>query len=611
MQFYNGATFLSVASGTSSTCATSTRLSVTGTVPATCTNVLFILTSTGTGAISDAHQIDSVLLEESSTVNTYFDGSTSAIEAAWTGTANNSTSTYVPKVYFDAALLEQSSTVGDYFDGSTRPNSIWTGTAHESTSRLIGRANLCLNPSFETNTTHWGGYSGTVALTDGTIDGGTGAKSLVFTAGSGGGVGGPILSGFAPAVGAPITASLQCLRTSGSQSYSLRLEFYNSKSITAASGNGTTVTYTTSAAHNFIAGNTVTVAGITTTTAYNGTFTIASVPSPTTFTVTAATTGTGTISGDETAVRTLAGVNATAQPCAISTRLTVSGTVPATASLAYVTLYSGGTAVEGDAIQIDSVLVEYSSSVGDYFDGYNDENSSWAIVGDEFINFSVKQAAAKAATTSNITIATALNNADSLDGITLATGDYVLVKNQTIASENGVYQVAVTPVRITNLPVGIPLSTGFRTYVWGSGTQNTETMFTLNGGGVVGANSPAFTATGKPFAWDDPEEFKLWQIQNKYYGYKAGSLQSLEETVKRYLIGTKDIRINYTHPFQIIITTLRDETLGIYDGITSSELILNAIAPIVPMGFTVSNIAVDNFAVFTIGSSIIGTGELG
>jgi hypothetical protein len=45
----------------------------------------------------------------------------------------------------------------------------------------------------------------------------------------------------------------------------------------------------------------VTVAGITTTTAYNGAKTITSVPTATTFTVTAATTGTGTISGDETA----------------------------------------------------------------------------------------------------------------------------------------------------------------------------------------------------------------------------------------------------------------------------------------------------------------------
>lgn len=76
MQFYNGGTLLSYVSGTSNACATSTRLSVTGTVPATCTQVLFILTSTGSGSAGDSHQIDSVLLENSSTVNSYFDGST-------------------------------------------------------------------------------------------------------------------------------------------------------------------------------------------------------------------------------------------------------------------------------------------------------------------------------------------------------------------------------------------------------------------------------------------------------------------------------------------------------------------------------------------------------
>lgn len=76
--------------------------------------------------------------------------------------------------------------------------------------------------------------------------------------------------------------------------------------VTAVSGNGTTVTYTTSTTHNFLAGNVVNIVGITTTTAYNGTFTIASVPSPTTFAVTRTTTGTGTISGDETATKSLA-----------------------------------------------------------------------------------------------------------------------------------------------------------------------------------------------------------------------------------------------------------------------------------------------------------------
>lgn len=53
----------------------------------------------------------------------------------------------------------------------------------------------------------------------------------------------------------------------------------------------------------------------------------------------------------------------------------------------------------------------------------------------------------RAATTANVTISTALNNGDSLDGVTLATGDLVLVKNQSAPAENGIYVVGVTPVR--------------------------------------------------------------------------------------------------------------------------------------------------------------------
>ena len=53
----------------------------------------------------------------------------------------------------------------------------------------------------------------------------------------------------------------------------------------------------------------------------------------------------------------------------------------------------------------------------------------------------------RAATTANITIATALNDGDTLDGLTLATGDMILVKDQTTASENGIYIVAASPAR--------------------------------------------------------------------------------------------------------------------------------------------------------------------
>lgn len=54
------------------------------------------------------------------------------------------------------------------------------------------------------------------------------------------------------------------------------------------------------------------------------------------------------------------------------------------------------------------------------------------------------------ATTANITIATALNSGDILNGRTLANGDRVLVKDQTVTEQNGVYVVSATPARATD-----------------------------------------------------------------------------------------------------------------------------------------------------------------
>jgi hypothetical protein len=58
--------------------------------------------------------------------------------------------------------------------------------------------------------------------------------------------------------------------------------------------------------------------------------------------------------------------------------------------------------------------------------------------------------AARAATTANIVIATALNSGDVIDGVTLANGDRVLVKDQTAAEANGIYIVGATPARSTD-----------------------------------------------------------------------------------------------------------------------------------------------------------------
>jgi len=58
-----------------------------------------------------------------------------------------------------------------------------------------------------------------------------------------------------------------------------------------------------------------------------------------------------------------------------------------------------------------------------------------------------KRSTVRVATTANITIATALNAGDTLDGISLSAGNKVLVKNQSTAHQNGIYVVGASPAR--------------------------------------------------------------------------------------------------------------------------------------------------------------------
>ena len=53
----------------------------------------------------------------------------------------------------------------------------------------------------------------------------------------------------------------------------------------------------------------------------------------------------------------------------------------------------------------------------------------------------------RVATTATVTIATALNAGDTIDGVVLVAGDRVLVKDQSTGSQNGIYYAGVTPAR--------------------------------------------------------------------------------------------------------------------------------------------------------------------
>tara|TARA_R100000654_G_scaffold3197_1_gene11050 strand:- start:703 stop:1890 length:1188 start_codon:yes stop_codon:yes gene_type:complete len=99
----------------------------------------------------------------------------------------------------------------------------------------------------------------------------------------------------------------------------------------------------------------------------------------------------------------------------------------------------------------------------------------------------------KVATTANITISTALNSGDSIDGVTLADNDRVLVKDQSTASQNGIYIVGSSPARSSDLAAGADAA-GMFTFVE-QGTVNADNGFVCTsnkGSAVTGTNNLTF-----------------------------------------------------------------------------------------------------------------------
>ena len=102
----------------------------------------------------------------------------------------------------------------------------------------------------------------------------------------------------------------------------------------------------------------------------------------------------------------------------------------------------------------------------------------------------------RVATTEAITLATGLENGDTLDGVTLVTGNRILVKNQVDATENGIYVVAASgaPTRSTDADTAAEITASFAVFVE-EGTVNTDSGWTLtnNGAVTVGTTELSFT----------------------------------------------------------------------------------------------------------------------
>ena len=100
----------------------------------------------------------------------------------------------------------------------------------------------------------------------------------------------------------------------------------------------------------------------------------------------------------------------------------------------------------------------------------------------------------RSATTANITLATDLENGDTLDGVTLATDDKVLVKNQTTTSQNGIYVVVASGTASRDPDFNTVAELAGQLTIIKEGTTNADTMWLCTtDSGTIGVASITFT----------------------------------------------------------------------------------------------------------------------
>lgn len=170
----------------------------------------------------------------------------------------------------------------------------------------------------------------------------------------------------------------------------------------------------------------------------------------------------------------------------------------------------------------------------------------------------VKQSV-RAATTGPVNLSNQLENGDTLDTtVTLATGDRVLVKDQSTASENGIYvvQASGAAVRATDFDSNAEVTPGAFTFVE-EGTTNADSgwVLTTNGTINVGVTSltwALFSVAGTILAGDGLT--------------KTGNVLNVVGTSDRITVNADSVDIASTYVGQSSITTLGTITTGVWNG---------------------------------------------
>lgn len=111
------------------------------------------------------------------------------------------------------------------------------------------------------------------------------------------------------------------------------------------------------------------------------------------------------------------------------------------------------------------------------------------------------KASVRVATTANGTLASAFANGQTIDGVTLATGNRILIKNQSAASENGIYTVNASgaPTRAIDADASGEISKGACVFVE-EGTANAGQLWLCTATGASPWVPGSSTSTWTQFA---------------------------------------------------------------------------------------------------------------
>ena len=241
---------------------------------------------------------------------------------------------------------------------------------------------------------------------------------------------------------------------------------------------------------------------------------------------------------------------------------------------------NGLTSVDVDNITIDGNIVSTTNSNGNLElapngtgtvtvpSGYKDRSGFGAnsLATKQYVDaiktgLDVKDSV-RVATTANITISTALNSGDQIDGVTLADGDRVLVKNQSTASQNGIYVVGSSPARSTDMDDDVEVTGGTFVFVE-EGTANADNGYVISTDGTITVGSTAFTWT----QFSGAGQITAGNGLVKGTGASANTINAVG-TADKITVSADNITIATTYVGQTSITTLGTITTGTWNGST-------------------------------------------